>query len=261
MRLSGRPLGRPAIRSRSALVAAGIALTVGIAGCTGADEQDQPADPEVTTTAGADPAPAGEEPADEPSQEPTEPSDEPTDPWVTSAPEETPAQDPEALVDEAPAVDGWEDVVGLEVPVSSEHGPQQQDGALWTGYEHSAEGAVLAAHYAFAAQGNVPGYAEQWIPEGEKRDDVLAHEQQDPVETPGMVIAGFRNVTYNDDQAVVDIATHVSDSEERPELGYTRINLIWDGEKWQVDPTMQAGSPHQQIGTLDGFVDWDRIPE
>ncbi|MCT1653790.1 hypothetical protein [Brachybacterium muris] len=253
-----RPLGRPSIRSRSALVAAGIALTLGIAGCTGADEETQPADPEATTTAGADPAPAGEEPADDATGEPSE---EPTDPWVTSPPEETPSQDPEALLDEAPAIDGWEDVVGLEVPVATEHGPQQQDGALWTGYEHSAEGAVLAAHYVFGAQGNVPGYAEQWIPEGEKRDDVLAHEQEDPVPVPGMVIAGFRNVTYTDDQAVVDIATHMPETEERPELSYTRIKLIWDGEKWQLDPTPQAGSPNQQIGNLDGFVDWDRIPE
>lgn len=247
-----RPLGRPSIRTRSAFVAAGIALTLGIAGCTGADEQTQPADPEATTSAEA--APASEEATDEPSEEPT-------DPWVTSAPEETPEQDPAALLDEAPTIDGWEDVVGLEVPVSTEHGPQQQDGALWTGYEHSAEGAVLAAHYVFAAQGNVAGYAEQWIPEGEKRDDVLAHEQEDPVPVPGMVIAGFRNVTYTDDQAVVDIATHMPETEERPELSYTRIKLIWDGEKWQLDPTPQAGSPNQQIGNLDGFVDWDRIPE
>ncbi|MCT2178129.1 hypothetical protein M3F63_10740 [Brachybacterium muris] len=247
-----RPLGRPSIRTRSGFVAAGIALTLGIAGCTGADEQTQPADPEATTSAEA--APASEEATDEPSEEPT-------DPWVTSAPEETPEQDPAALLDEAPMIDGWEDVVGLEVPVSTEHGPQQQDGALWTGYEHSAEGAVLAAHYVFAAQGNVPGYAEQWIPEGEKRDDVLAHEQEDPVPVPGMVIAGFRNVTYTDDQAVVDIATHMPETEERPELSYTRIKLIWDGEKWQLDPTPQAGSPNQQIGNLDGFVGWDRIPE
>lgn len=74
MRLSGRPLGRPSIRSRSALVAAGIALTVGIAGCTGADEQTQPADPEATTTAGADSAPAGEESTDEPSEETSPPT-------------------------------------------------------------------------------------------------------------------------------------------------------------------------------------------
>ena len=247
-----RPLGRPSIRTRSAFVAAGIVLTLGIAGCTGADEQTQPADPEATTSAEA--APASEGATDEPSEEPT-------DPWVTSAPEETPEQDPAALLDEAPTIDGREDVVGLEVPVSTEHGPQQQDGALWTGYEHSAEGAVLAAHYVFAAQGNVAGYAEQWIPEGEKRDDVLAHEQEDPVPVPGMVIAGFRNVTYTDDQAVVDIATYMPETEERPELSYTRIKLIWDGEKWQLDPTPQAGSPNQQIGNLDGFVDWDRIPE
>lgn len=247
-----RPLGRASIRTRSGFVAAGIALTLGIAGCTGTDEETQPADPEATTSAEA--APASEEATDEPSEEPT-------DPWVTSAPEETPEQDPAALLDEAPTIDGWEDVVGLEVPVSTEHGPQQQDGALWTGYEHSAEGAVLAAHYVFAAQGNVPGYAEQWIPEGEKRDDVLAHEQEDPVPVPGMVIAGFRNVTYTDDQAVVDIATYMPETEERPELSYTRIKLIWDGEKWQLDPTPQAGSPNQQIGNLDGFVDWDRIPE
>lgn len=72
MRLSGRPLGRPSIRSRSALVAAGIALTVGIAGCTGADEQTQPADPEATTSAEA--APASEEATDEPSEETSPPT-------------------------------------------------------------------------------------------------------------------------------------------------------------------------------------------
>lgn len=240
---------RRRIRPRALAISAGLALTVGLGACTADGEPTQPTDPEATAVE--------EQPAD---PEATVAEEQPTDPWVESpSPTSTyPEPGSEQLRSEAPAVDGWEDVEGLEAPVSAEHGPQQQDGALWTGYEHSAEGAVLAAHYVFAAQGNVPGYAEAWGPEGELRDAVLEDEQQGPVPVDTMIIVGFRNVDFTPDTAVVDIAAHVTGT-DRPGLMYTRIMLRWDGEKWQVDTEAPTQWNPQQNGSLDDFVDWGRL--
>ena len=78
-------------------------LSLGLLGCTTADE------PDPTPVAESEQAESEQQ-----DQSGEEPSEEPTDPWVTGTPEETPSQDPAALLDEAPAVESWEDVVGLE---------------------------------------------------------------------------------------------------------------------------------------------------
>lgn len=160
------------------------------------------------------------------------------------------------LPTEAPPVDGWAQVGLAAAPTSEDYGPYVQEGELWTCYEHSPTGALLATTYVWSAMGNVAGFAETWIEPGGFQDSVIEQEQSsESAEVSGtMTVAGYRYVSYTPDAAVVDVAVEYSNTEGTAYLAM-RIALKWDEDRWVVDPDA-LGDDYTPLETLDGYVKW-----
>lgn len=230
---------RRAQHRRPLIAAAAILLVAGSAACTGGE------DPSPTAT--LEPAPSGQV------------SDGGGQPAATESPSApgkcTVKEGDEALPSEAPAVDSWEDVSGVGIPTSDTYGPYVQDGELWTCYEHSPTGALFAATYVFAAMGQVSGFADAWVPEGDFRELVAEQEQASPAATDGTLTpAAYRFVSYTDDKAIVDVVTEFSNSDGSANLSM-RFALQWSGDRWMVDAE-DSSKEFTPLDSLDGYTQW-----
>ena len=226
------------------IAAATIALLLGAAACTG-DEEASPT---------LEPAPTGGV-SDNGGAEPAE--KEPGDETATAAPGECDAPEGTAtLPKEAPTVDSWETVGQTTAPRSSTYGPLEQNGELWTCYEHSATGALFATFYVFAAMGQVEGFADAWVPAGEFHDLVTEQEAIDTHATSGTLTpAAYRYVAYSDDSAVIDLVHEYANAEGSAYLSM-RFAVAWDDDRWTVDAEKSANEP-TPLETLDGYVRWE----
>lgn len=232
------------IRTKALTGAAVALLTLGMAACT--DTTDPAPSPSV------EPAPVG--PSDTGGGEgtTTSPSEDPPVAAGECEVKEGTAELPSAT----PAVDGWENVNGVGVPVSEAYGPFTKDGELWTCYEHSSTGAAFAATYVLAATGSVPGFAEAWVPESEYQDSLKDAEQEDLPPSSPATAAGFRVASYTPERASVDVALEVG-TDQGTGLVSMRWVLIWDGTAWKVDPEMgETGVEPVVLDSLEGFVSW-----
>lgn len=206
-----------------------------------------------TPTPTLEPAPTGEA-SDGGGEVPTEQAPE-TDSEPGPVAGECKVQDgDETLPNEAPTV-SWDAVGNGSAPASDTHGPYAQDGELWTCYEHSPTGALLAASYAFFAMGYVPGFADEWIAESDFHDAVAEQENAEPAPVTGtMTPAGYRYVSYSADTAVVDLATEYANEEGAAHLSM-RLALKWSGDRWMVDPE-RSSEEFTPLESLDGYVRW-----
>lgn len=233
---------RSTTRKRPLIGAAAVLLIAATTACTG----------------GSDPAPSPTlEPA--PSGAPSDSGGESTSPEGGDEPvagECDAKEGDDSLPSEAPAVDAWAPLGSTAVPTSETYGPYVQDGDLWTCYEHSPVGALLATNYVWAAMGNVQGFAETWIEPGEFQDAVL--EQEQSTESPEMsgttTLAGYRYVSYTPDAAVIDVAVEYSNADGTAHLAM-RLAVKWEEDRWMVDPE-SLGSDYTPLESLDGYVRW-----
>lgn len=155
-----------------------------------------------------------------------------------------------------PEVDEWAMVAGTAAPVSAQYGPYAQDGDLWTCYEHSADGALFAAAYYFAASGQVEGVHEEWLPEGDLRDEAIASESEhvQELDDVSMTLVGYRFQTYTADAATMDIVSETTVPEGTANVGI-RVALMWDGDRWVAD-LENFGEEAYTVESLDGYSPW-----
>lgn len=235
---------RSTTRTRPLIAAAAVLLIAVTSACTGGS------DPTPTPT--LDPAPSGAASDSGGAPTPSSPSEDDGEPIAGEC---KAAEGDEKLPTEAPPVDTWEDVAGLGVPTSNTYGPYVQEGALWTCYEHSPVGAVFAATYVFAAMGQVDGFAEAWIPEGEFRDLVADQEKTSTDPTEGTLTpVAFKVVSYTDDKSIVEVVTKYANSDGNADLSM-RFALHWNSNRWMVDAE-DSSKDFTPVESLDGYTKW-----
>lgn len=156
-----------------------------------------------------------------------------------------------------PEVDEWTMAGGAAAPVSVKYGPYVQDGELWTCYEHSADGALFAAAYYASAAGEVDGVYEEWLPEGELRDEIIASEEEDAQERDDSITlthVGYRFQTYSEDSAIIDLVWEVS-APEGTAYSSLRTAFLWQDDHWVAD-FENFGTEARSVDSLDGYSLW-----
>ncbi|GAB4097243.1 hypothetical protein GCM10028787_27180 [Brachybacterium horti] len=244
---------RSSLLSRSATAAAAALLLIGLAGCGSGSASSSGETAEAATSAsdgGTSDAGASEATNTEAADSAAGSADvEPGECEVKEGSSTIPSSTPQ--------VDGWTMVAGVSVPTSTAVGPFVQEDDLWSCYEHSAEGALFAMAYEFAATGNVDGFADVWIPEGEFHDGVVGEEQKSQGSTLAEMdatLVGYRYQSYSEDSASADIATEVV-VDGQSAIVYIKVALQWRDGRWMVDPE-NVGDQAIAIESLDGFVPW-----
>lgn len=178
-----------------------------------------------------------------------DPSAEPGSCAVKQGSSQIPAQ--------TPSVDEWTMVQGTAVPVSTTAGPYVQQGDLWTCYEHSAEGALFAITYAFAASGNVEGFLGEWIAEPDLRelagDDANIDGEAEDMEGT-VTILGYRYQAYSEELAIIDVAAEYV-LPEGAGIVSMRMALRWEDDRWVMD-FENFGADANVIESLDGYSLW-----
>lgn len=232
---------------QTTIAVATIALLLGAAACTG--------DEEATPT--LEPAPVGGV-SDGGGDNPTT-----AEPETAAATEDCdPKEGGEALPNEAPIVDAWEDVEGTAAPTSEIYGPHARaegNGSMWTCYEHSPTGALFATFYVFAALGNVDGVTEEWIADSAVKDQLIAaqesNENEGESEPGSMTPIAYRYVSYSPDKAVIDAVMEYGGESG---TGYVsmRFPLIWVDDSWKIDGEQYIESRPTPLDSLDGYVRW-----
>jgi hypothetical protein len=157
---------------------------------------------------------------------------------------------------------GWFDYEGVLLPYSKTAGPVVVDGPVARGYAHTPLGALLAAEQidvrnVVSPDGSwrqvadtqlTPGPGqEQWIALRNTVDDAP------PAGGYGQP-AGFRFVTYDPDQAVLQLVARFSTGA----LQVTTVSVRWSDEDWklQLQPDGSDSPTAQAVPSLDGFVAW-----
>ena len=162
----------------------------------------------------------------------------------------------------APEVD-WQLFAGVPLPYSSSAGPLAVDGPVYSGYERSQTGALIAAVQLGARYLVTPGdgwrevLGRQVLP-GAGRD-VFARNREtvtedDPPGTYGQP-AGFRFVAYTPDVAAIQL---VSRFPTTGTLQVVTVTVKWVGGDWRLELQPDGGSSPtaQAVSDLDGFVVW-----
>ena len=162
----------------------------------------------------------------------------------------------------APQV-GWQLFAGVALPYSPTAGPLKQDGPVFSGFQRSQAGALIAAAQLATRYLLTPGsgwrevVARQVLP-GAGRDAFIRARAQvavnDPPGTYGQ-LAGFRIVAYTDDVAVIQ---QVSRFSYTGKLQVTTATVEWVGGDWrlQLQPDGGSSPTAQAVSNLDGFVVW-----
>lgn len=158
----------------------------------------------------------------------------------------------------APEAD-WYNYAGIQVP-RGKQGPHTVDPVRY-GYDHSPQGAVLAAintqaQMALADEDTYPDVSrhslapsagrDQWV---QGRSLAEVHGDLDAATAP--TFTGFRIDNYNDTDALVVLAA------DYPEVGMMAypVQLSWISGDWRVVPAPQdAGIAPVGIDSLDGFT-------
>lgn len=162
----------------------------------------------------------------------------------------------------APQV-SWQLFSGVALPYSPTAGPSNVDGPVYSGFERSQAGALIAAAQLGTRYLLTPGsgwrevVARQVLPSTgrEVYIQARAHVQlNDPPGTYGQ-LAGFRIVAYTGDVAVIQEVSRFSFTGR---LQVTTATVKWVGGDWRLELQPDGGnSPTAQaVPSLDGFVVW-----
>lgn len=235
---------RSTTRRRPLIAAAAVVLIAVTSACTGGS------DPTPTPT--LEPAPSGAASDSGGAATPT-PSDDDGEPVAGKC---SVKEGDDKLPKEAPPVDGWESVSGVGVPTSEEYGPYVQEGELWTCYEHSPQGALFASAYIVWASGMVPGFASEWLPPGEVRTQMEESGETGELPSGGIpTLVGARFDSYSPERAVVDLAYQVA-TDEVTAVRSNRVILVWDEDRWRVDPSTFDQPTPEVDRELPGYIPW-----
>lgn len=162
----------------------------------------------------------------------------------------------------APKVD-WQLFAGVPLPYSRTAGPTQVDGPIYSGYERSQIGALIAAAQLGTRYLLTPGdgwreVLERQVLPGVGRDTFArlraGVDGQDPPGTYGQP-AGFRFAAFTPDVAVVQEVTRFPLSGN---LQVTTTTLKWADGDWRLElqPDGSTSPTAQAVADLDGFVVW-----
>lgn len=151
----------------------------------------------------------------------------------------------------------WVDVHGLAIPTSLVSGPKNSMGVAASSYEHSPQGAVLAAigtsmRLSVATDAEWPEVISRSVAPGPARDEwTLARAQ---VSVTGVdesfipAIEGYEITKYSDQEAFVDVFSSYPDSS----LTKTTMMVVWaDGDwKYVLPEDAKLDSPVAEIQIL-----------
>ena len=132
-------------------------------------------------------------------------------------------------------------------------------------YSHTPTGALLAAvqiEYRIALARDGVGVAREQTVPGEGQDRLVAALEQRGWEppTPGEIcqVAGFRIVTYTEDDAVVSLASRCASSGS---LQLTEARMQWTGGDWRrvLAPDGSLSPTASALSDLGGMVEWGGV--
>ncbi len=194
---------------------------------------------------------------------------------VASTPAAPPATAPTAVNPEAPAgaaaegpllvapkVD-WQLFAGVPLPYSKTAGPLAVDGPVYSGYERSETGALIAAvqlgnRYLLTPGDGWREVLERQVLPGTGRDVFTrlraTVDADDPPGTYGQ-LAGFRFVAFTPDVASIQLVTRF------PTTGHLQVVTVtvkWADGDWRLELQPDGGSSPtaQAVADLDRFVVW-----
>ena len=174
-----------------------------------------------------------------------------------------PAAKEEAPLLVAPKVQ-WQLFAGVPLPYSKTAGPLTVAGPLYSSYERSQTGAVIAAvqlgnRYLLTPGDGWREVLQRQVLPGTGRD-VFARNRTamddtpDPPGTYGQT-AGFRFVAFTPDVASIQLVTRFPTSGS---LQIVTVTVKWVDGDWRLELQPDGGSSPtaQRISDLDGFVVW-----
>jgi hypothetical protein len=162
----------------------------------------------------------------------------------------------------APRVD-WQLFAGVPLPYSKTAGPTEVDGPVYSGYERSQTGALIAAAQLGSRYLLTPGdgwrevLKRQVLP-GTGRDVFTrlraTVDADDPPGTYGQP-AGFRFVAFTPDVASIQLVSRFPTSGN---LQVVTVTVKWAAGDWRLELQPDGGSSptSQAVNDLDGFVVW-----
>ncbi len=162
-----------------------------------------------------------------------------------------------------PAV-SWRTFQTVALPFSPTAGPADVDGPVFSGYERSQTGALIAAVQLGTRFLITPGEGwrqvvdRQVLPGPGREAFITARagvEADDPPGTFGQ-ITGFRMLTFTPDVAVVMLVSRFALSGGL--LQVSTATVKWVGGDWRLElqPDGGASPTAQPVASLDGFVVW-----
>lgn len=157
----------------------------------------------------------------------------------------------------------WQLFAGVPLPYSKTAGPLQADGPVYSSYQRSQTGALIAAVQLGARYLVTPGdgwrqVVERQVLPGVGRDTFARNRatvtQDAPPGTYGQT-AGFRFVAYTPDVAAIQL---VSRFPTRGALQVITATVAWVDGDWRLalQPDGGSSATAQAVSSLDGFVVW-----
>ncbi|MBG6184677.1 hypothetical protein IWX65_002655 [Arthrobacter sp. CAN_A214] len=160
----------------------------------------------------------------------------------------------------------WEFLGGIAAPKSAEHGPGvvDEETGVRSCYSHTPEGALLAATGRLTASGDTELLLETTKAlslEGPGKEIGLERIQRrinsGSTTTPPIKIEGFRLLSYNDEEATVEVVASADDGS-----GFiyytTSVVMEWHQGDWYVKykDDGSGGPVDGQISDLSGYAPW-----
>lgn len=203
--------------------------------------------PAVVVTVTASPNEPGSDPTPQPSE--TSPVPSTTEPVQGGDCPETQSGPFDGLTEAPETV--WEIVRTTALPTSPA-GPKIIDGEVRRCYDHSAEGALLAAAN-ITALVDVDAVVEGQITAGPARDSLLEYNKENPGPRQFPVqFAGFSLTTAASDQVQVQLVLR---NTMNGGLGLATILMVWSEGDWKVNGEVTP-PPTVEISSMAGFVPW-----
>lgn len=165
----------------------------------------------------------------------------------------------------APADVEWEFLGGIAAPNSAEHGPgvvDEQTGVR-SCYSHTPEGALLAAAGQAASSGDPDLYLEtvrNLSVDGPGKDLTIERAERSIAEgstNAPIKIAGFRLLSYEDDEAIVEIVASVDSGAELVYFTSSAV-MSWTNGDWYTEYKNDgtSGPVDGEVSDLSGYVTW-----
>lgn len=168
--------------------------------------------------------------------------------------------DTEGSLNQPPENVEWELIDTIAIPSSDTAGPGTiEDNGLRYCYAHTPEGALLAAANTFAwgslvGTKTAPELVKRSVAEGPGYEAALKQisAASGVDSTPGLQIAGFRLLSYDNSTALLDIAVEQSGA-----LAHMKLELVWQGGDWKLRPQPDGSSGQAApLPDLTGFIPW-----